>query len=83
MKKTISKVFAMLLAVMLFATQLVAPTFAASACTCEGDDFTNRTGTFAYSVFAPTCKEEGMDVYTCDKCGGSYNVLVNPTNTHS
>ncbi len=69
MRKKISKTFALVLSVMLVATQIIVPAFAVETaseyfCTCDEPVVTDNVETAN-----PTCTEKGYKTYLCDECG--------------
>ncbi len=89
MKKTITKAFAMLLVLMLVATQIIVPVVAAeplAACTCgtEGHESDVRVdGGFHREYAKPTCKDVGAEYHKCLTCGGEFMVGLPVSSTHA
>jgi len=72
MKKKFSKLLALLLSLMIFASQLMLPAFAVDTsnnCSC---DPATRKGTLVSSIPA-TCVEYGVDIYQCDECNKQWS----------
>jgi len=81
MKKTLSRIFAVLLVVSMLFTQLLVPV-SAEVKNCECDPAT-RKGVKTRSV-AATCGYFGYDMYKCNSCKGLYTIYTDePTGAHT
>ncbi len=83
MKKTLSRIFAVLLVVSLVFTQLLIPATAAEVknCTCT-DDVSTREGTKVGVSVAATCTTPAYDTLKCKTCGGLFAKFTAPANGH-
>lgn len=88
MKKRFSKALTLLLAIAMLATQFSVLSFAADGDYCSVCGENAVRGAKEYSI-APTCGNEGFDIYACDykdkddkDCAGTITVKVGATNVH-
>ncbi len=88
MNKKISKIFAVVLVVMLVATSMIVPTFAETTYYCSVCKENGVKGALKHTIEA-TCGDNGYEIYECDyvdedskNCTGTITLVVNATGEH-